>query len=181
MPVFLILSFSLLIIALFLAVRASGWKKWLAWGDAALLSVPWLVAGVGGLVLSANGLAWRSCVKLPCGLMFVGGILLLLLWTAISLARRARNWRPVAGAVAACAIVTVTSLLCIAVAWYGLLFTAIWSGGDREVMVRGERMVMEYAWMDQDYYAYHGLFTRGSKRVYGSWELSREDFREAEQ
>lgn len=180
MPVFLVFSFLPLAIALLLAVKSSGRKRWLAWGDAALLAMPLLVAGAGGMILSAKGLAWRSCVKLPCGLMFVGGILLLLLWAAISLAQKARNWRPVAAALGACVIVTVASLLCIVIAWYGLLFTAIWSGGDREVVVRGERMVMEYAWMDQDYYAYHGPLTRGSRRIYGSWELSREDFGEME-
>lgn len=179
MPVFLVFSFSLIVIAVLLAVKASGRKRWLAWGDATLLAGPWLVAGVGGMVLSANGLAWRSCVKLPCGLMFVGGILLLVLWAAVSLVQRARSWRPAAAALGACVIVAVTSLLCMVIAWYGLLFTAIWSGGDREVVVRGERMVMEYAWMDQDYYACHGPLIRGSKRVYGSWELDREDFGEA--
>lgn len=166
-------------IALFAARKASGKKRLLAWGIFALLVLPLLIAGGGGWLLSRSGLAWRSCVKLPCGLAFVAGVLALLLWGAIALAKRLEAWRPVAGPLLACAVVPAAALLCIVVGWYGLLFTAIWSGGDREVTVRGERMVMEQAWMDQDYYAYHGPLTRGSRRIYGSWELDRDDFEEA--
>lgn len=181
MPALLILTLSTLIASLALAIRSSGWKKWLAWADFALLALPWLVAGAGGWILSASGLAWRSCVKLPCGLAFVAGILGLLLWAAISLAQRAEARQSLVGTLGSCVIMLAACLLCVAVGWYGLLFTGIWSGEDREVVVKGERMVEEHVWMDSDFYAYHGPLTRGSQRLYSSCELSREDFGEVEE
>ena len=161
MPVFLILSFSLPIIALFLAVRASGWKKWLAWGDAALLAVPWLVAGIGGLILSANGLAWRSCVKLPCGLAFVAGILLLLVQAGIFLWRQLTDRGRVVQTVGQIFITLVIGVLCLVIGWYGLLFSAIWAGQDQVVERDGQICVEEHVWMDRDYYTYYGPLVRG--------------------
>lgn len=180
MPVFFLILIVPAGISLSLAVRLSGWKRWAAWGNFALLALPVLVGGTGGMLLSAGGLAWRSCVKLPCALSYVAGILMLLVWAGEFLWRQIAWWKPVIREIGHCVILAAVALLLLVLGWYGLLFGAIWAGSDREVVIREERMVEEQSWMDWDYYAYHGPLTRGSKRIYSSWELSREDFGETE-
>ncbi|MBD5161801.1 MAG: hypothetical protein HDT14_07290 [Oscillibacter sp.] len=158
MPVFLILTFSLLVTALLLAFRSSGRKRWLAWGNFALLALPLLIAGVGGLLLSSNGLAWRSCVKLPCGLVFVAGILLLLVRAGAFLWRRCADWSPAAQTVGQIFVILVIGFFCLVIGWYGLLFSAIWAGQDRVVERDGQVCVEEHVWMDSDFYAYSDCF-----------------------
>ncbi|MCI9443602.1 MAG: hypothetical protein HFF69_02640 [Oscillospiraceae bacterium] len=180
MPVFLVVSICLTMFSLALAVRASSRRRIIAWAVFGFLAAPVLIAGIGGMVLASGGLAWRSCVKLPCALAYVAGILILTAQAGAFLWKLIEGWKPAARGAGRFAILAVTAILLLAVGWYGLLFGAIWAGGDREAVVKGERMVMEYAWMDQDYYAYHSPLTRGSERLYGSWELNKEDFGEAE-
>ena len=47
------------------------------------------------------------------------------------------------------------------VGWYGMLFAAIWAGGDMVTEYNGQTAVAEQNWMDWDYYAYHGPLVRG--------------------
>lgn len=168
MPVLLLYELIPAGIAFLTAFRASGWKRWLAWGNFALLALPLLIAGVGGLVLSANGLAWRSCVKLPCGLAFVAGILLLLVRAGAFLWRQLADWGSVVRTVGQISTILVIGFLCLAIGWYGLLFSAIWAGEDRVIERNGQTYVEEHVWMDSDFYAYSdycGPIVRGSKRI----------------
>jgi len=177
MPVLLIISLPMVIfltlLAAVLAVRSSGWKKIAAWIDFGLLAAPWLVAWGGGVLLSAKGLAWRSGVNLACGLFFVAGVLVLLIWGGVFLVCQAEKRGSVAGTLVGCAVSLVGVPLCIAVMWYGLLFTAIWAGSDREMVVDGQTVVMEQSWMDYCYYAYHGPLLRGTELLEGSEGLTR--------
>lgn len=65
MPIFICAFLIPPLAALLLALKASGKRKLLAWGIFALLVMPLAVGGVGGLLLSANGLAWRSLPPPP--------------------------------------------------------------------------------------------------------------------
>ena len=67
MPLFICIIFAPLLIALLVALKASGRKRVLAWCVFALLALPLSVGGAGGWLLSLRGLAWRSGVKLPVG------------------------------------------------------------------------------------------------------------------
>ena len=139
--------------ALLVALRTSGKKKFLAWGIFALLALPLVVAGGGGLLLSANGLAWRSCVKLPLGFAYVAGLLALLVWAGVFV------WR--IETVGRWFLVAVIGFIALVVGWYGLLFSAIWAGQDKVTEYKGQEVVAEHVWMDVDYYAYHGPLVRG--------------------
>lgn len=162
MPLFICIFLIPPLAALLLALKASGKKKLLAWGIFALLALPLAVGGAGGLLLSANGLAWRSCVKLPVGLAYVAGILALLVWLGVFV------WR--IRTVGRCVIVAAMGLLALAVGWYGLLFSAIWAGRDRLTEYKGQTAVAEQTWTDWDYYAYHGPLVRGEEALGHSWE-----------
>lgn len=169
MPVLLFYALIPAGMALLLAFRSSGWKKWLAWGDFALLALPLLIAGIGGLVLSANGLAWRSCVKLPCGFAFVAGVLLLLVRAGAFLWRQLADWGPVVQKLGRILILLAVGFLCLVIGWYGVLFSAIWAGQDRVVERNGQTCVEEHVWMDSDYYAYSdfcGSLVRGGKMLH---------------
>ena len=63
MPLFICIVFAPLLIALLVALKASGRKRVLAWCVFALLALPLSVGGAGGWLLSLRGLAWRSGVK----------------------------------------------------------------------------------------------------------------------
>ena len=165
MPVFLCILAIPLLAALLLALKASGKKRILAWCIFALLALPLAVGGGGGLLLSAYGLAWRSCVKLPVGFAYVAGILALLVWAGVFLCREVEWWRPVTRAVGRCFIFAATGLLVLAVGWYGLLFSAIWAGSDWVTEYNGQTAVAEQNWMDWDYYEYHGPLVRGEKAL----------------
>lgn len=165
MPVFLCILAIPLLAALLIALKTSGKKRILAWSIFALLALPLAVGGAGGLLLSAYGLAWRSCVKLPVGFAYVAGILALLVWAGVFLWREVEWWRPVTRAVGRCFIFAATGLLVLAVGWYGLLFSAIWAGSDRVTEYNGQTVVAEQNWMDWDYYEYHGPLVRGEKAL----------------
>ena len=106
-----------------------------------------------GLLLSANGLAWRSCVKLPLGFAYVAGVLALLVWAGVFV------WR--IETVGRWFLVAVIGFIALVVGWYGLLFSAIWAGQDKVTEYKGQEVVAEHVWMDVDYYAYHGPLVRG--------------------
>lgn len=174
MPAFLCILSVPLLIALLLACKTSGKKKILAWGVFALLALPLAVGGLGGWLLSLRGLAWRSGVKLTVGFAYVAGVLTLLLWAAIALSERLHDRRTVAGCVGACAAMLASVLLCLAVGWYGLLFSAVWAGRDRTAEYYGQTVVAEQTWTDWDYYACHGPLVRGKAALGHSWEDHRE-------
>jgi hypothetical protein len=73
MPLFICIIFAPLLIALLVALKASGWKRVLVWCVFALLALPLSVGGAGGWLLSLRGLAWRSGVKLTVGFAYVAG------------------------------------------------------------------------------------------------------------
>ena len=143
------------LISLLIALKASGKKRILAWSVFALLALPLAVGGAGGLLLSSNGLAWRSCVKLPVGFAYVAGVLALLVWAGVFL------WRQIEWRIGRGVVLLAAGFLVLAVGWYGLLFSAIWAGGDRVTEYNGQTAVAEHVWMDVDYYAYHGALVRG--------------------
>lgn len=161
MPLFICIVFAPLLIALLVALKASGRKKAVAWCVFALLALPLLVGGAGGWLLSLRGLAWRSGVKLPVGFAYVAGVLALLVWAGAALWRDTGWWRPAARSVGRCAILLVGGFLILVAGWYCLLFAAIWAGGDMVTEYNGQTAVAEQTWMDWDYYAYHGPLVRG--------------------
>lgn len=179
MPLFICILFAPLLIALFVALKASGRKKVLAWCVFALLALPLLVGGAGGWLLSLRGLAWRSGVKLPVGFAYAAGVLALLVWAGAALWRDTGWWRSAVRSVGRCAILLVGGFLILAAGWYCLLFAAIWAGGDMVTEYDGQTAVAEQTWMDWDYYAYHGPLVRGedalghSSRVPASKEPER--------
>lgn len=156
-------------IALLLALRSSGRKRWLAWGNFALLALPVLIAGAGGMLLSAKDLAWRSCVKLPCGFAFVAGLLLLLVRAGAFLWKEIDFWKPAAQTLGQILIMLTVGFLCLVIGWYGVLFSAIWAGEDRVVERNGQTCVAEHVWMDDDFYAYYdgpwGTLVRGKNML----------------
>ncbi len=158
---FLIPAISVALIAL----RASGWKRLLAWCHFALLALPLVIAGGGGMILSARGLAWRSCVKLPCGFAYAAGLTLLLLRAALFLWRKTIRWRPAARGLGRCAVLAAGIFLGLVLSWYGLLFSAIWAGRDQVQTFEGQTVVAERSWTDWDLYAYHSLLVRGADRL----------------
>ena len=160
------------VIALILAVRSTGRKRWLAWGNFALMVLPLIMGAAGGRLLAEEGLAWRSSVKMSLGLIFIFGVLGLFIRLGIFLTYRAENRQTVPGTLAVCAIALAGVVLCIGVAWYGLLFTAMWAGSDREVTVNGEPFVEEQDWTDRYYYGYHGPLVRGAAPLEGSAGLT---------
>lgn len=162
MPIFICAFLIPPLAALLLALKASGKRKLLAWGIFALLVMPLAVGGVGGLLLSANGLAWRSCVKLPVGMAYVAGVLALLVWVGVFVWRIETVGRRI--------LIPALALVALAVGWYGLLFSAIWAGRDRLTEYNGQTAVAEQTWMDWDYYAYHGPLVRGETALGHSWE-----------
>lgn len=155
------------ILTLALTMKAAGWKQLLSWGHFALLALPLAIAGGGGMLLSSQGLSWRSCVKLPCGFAYVAGVTLLLLRAAAFLWREIAWWRPVTRGVGRCAIFAAGAFLCLALTWYGLIFSAIWAGRDRVETFEGRTAVAEQTWTDWDVYAYHGPLVRGAARLGG--------------
>ena len=161
MPLFICIVFAPLLIALLVALKASGRKRVLAWCVFALLALPLSVGGAGGWLLSLRGLAWRSGVKLTVGFAYVAGVLALLVWAGAALWRDAGRWRPVARSIGRCAVLLVDGFLVLVVGWYGMLFAAIWAGGDMVTEYNGQAAVAEQTWMDWDYYAYHGPLVRG--------------------
>lgn len=170
MPAFLCILSVPLLAALLLALKSAGKKKILAWCVFALLALPLAVGGLGGWLLALRGLAWRSGVKLAAGLAYMAGVLALLLWAAIALAQRLDARQTVAGCLGACAAMLASVLLCLAVEWYGLLFSAIWAGRDKITEYYEQTVVAEQTWTDWDYYAYHGPLVRGKDAVGYSWE-----------
>ena len=173
MPLFICIIFAPLLIALLVALKASGRKRVLAWCVFALLALPLSVGGAGGWLLSLRGLAWRSGVKLPVGFAYVAGVLALLVWAGAALWRDTGWWRPVARSIGRCAVLLVGGFLVLVVGWYGMLFAAIWAGGDMVTEYNGQAAVAEQTWMDWDYYAYHGPLVRGKDVLGHSWEDSR--------
>lgn len=165
MPVFLCILAIPLLAALLLALKTSGKKRILAWCIFALLALPLAVGGAGGLLLSAYGLAWRSCVKLPVGFTYVAGVLALLVWALVFLWRQIENWRAVIREIGRMAILLGGGFLILVVGWYGLLFSAIWAGSDWVTEYNGQTAVAEQNWMDWDYYEYHGPLVRGEKAL----------------
>lgn len=163
MPVLVCIFFALPLIALLIALKTSGKKRILAWCIFALLALPLAVGWAGGLLLSAYGLAWRSCVKLPVGFAYVAGLLALLVWALVFLWRQIENWRAVVREIGRMVILLGGGFLILAVGWYGLLFSAIWAGSDRVMEYKGQTAVEEQVWMDWDYYAYHGELVRGNE------------------
>ena len=151
MPILLLFLLIPTGIAFLLALRFSGRRRWLAWGNFTLLALPVLIAGVGGLLLSANGLAWRSCVKLPCGLALVAGLLLLLVRAGAFLWKRLNLWGPAAQTLGQVLILLAVGFLCLVVGWYGMVFTAIWTGTEQIVERGGQIYVEEHVWMDSGY------------------------------
>lgn len=160
-----------MIISAVLVHDSTGWKRVIACVDLVLFAVPFVIAFIGGLLLSTRGLAWRSCVKLPCGLMIVGGILILLTWAAIYLWQSTTWWKSAIRFFGLAAISIGFVVLGAIVGWYGLLFAAIWSGSDTVVETTdGIKMVREQPWMDYEYYDYCNFFVRGNQVTY-EWEL----------
>lgn len=173
MPVLICIFFVPLLIALLIALMTSGKKRILAWAVVSLLALPLVVAGFGGLLLSANGLAWRSCVKLPLGLAYVAGVLALLVWSGVFLWRQIKWWAGQG------IVLLAVGFLVLVVGWYGLLFSGIWAGSDRVMEYKGQTAVEEAEWMDWHYYAYHGPLVRGKEALGHSWDDYRQR-REAE-
>ena len=167
MPVFLCILAIPLLAALLIALKTSGKKRIPAWSIFALLALPLSVGGVGGLLLSAYGLAWRSCVKLPVGFAYVAGILALLVWAGVFL------WRQIEWWIGRGLVLLAAGFLVLVVGWYGLLFSAIWAGSDRVTEYNGQTVVAEQTFMDWDYYACYGPLVRGEKALGHSWEDSR--------
>ena len=174
MPVFLCIISVPPLIALLIALMTSGKKRILAWSIFALLALPLAAGGVGGLLLSAYGLAWRSCVKLPVGFAYVAGVLALLVWAGVFL------WRQIEWWIGRGLVLLAAGFLVLAVGWYGLLFSAIWAGRDRVTEYKGQPAVAEQTFMDWDYYEHHGPLVRGKEAVGYSWEDYHER-REAEE
>ena len=155
------------ILTLVITLKATGWKRLLSWGHFALLVLPLAIAGGGGMILSAQGLSWRSCVKLPCGFAYVAGVTLLLLQAAAFLWRKIAWWRPMARGFGRCAIFAAGAFLCLTLTWYGLIFPAIWAGRARVETFKGRPAVAEQTWTDWDVYAYHSPLIRGAARLGG--------------
>lgn len=165
MPVLIMMMVVPTGIALTLAVRSSGWKKIAAWIDFGFLALMLLVGCVGGAVLGAFGLAWRSCIKAVCGLLFVAGVLILMVWAAAFVWRSIAWWKPVTRFFGHCVIAIVSVVFLVMAGWYGLLFAAIWAGDDHVTEIDGRVLVVEQSWMDWEYYAYHGPLVRGKDDI----------------
>ncbi len=164
--------------ALLMALRSSG-KGWkLAALGTFLLMVPMLLALlIERTVLANQGLSWRGMVTFPCALCFDLGFWLTMLQLGLLMWRRAANRKLFHMVAGRCAIVAVTAFLCTFVSFWVMFLSLFWGNEDRDVTIRGERMVEEQVWMDWYYYTYHGPIVKGSNRC-ASWELNREDFGE---
>lgn len=174
MPVILLFLLGTPAAALATALRGAtrGWK--VAGWAALLLMLPMVLVLLSGqTVLAQWGLAWRSTVKTPCAVGYACGFWLTMIQLGAAMWRRADRWERFAVA-GRCAAIAATVLLCTYVSWWVLFCSLFWAGGDRDVVIHGERMVEEQIWMDWDYYAYHGSVVRGSERIYSSWELYQE-------
>lgn len=148
--------------ALLLAFRTTARKRALSWGIFLLLALPLVVAIGGGVILAAFGLAWRSCVRLTCGLCYIAGVLFLIIWSGAFLWQWTAGWNPWIRGAGRCLGVLLIGFLFIGASLYGLLFCAVWSGSDHVTHRNGQTVVEEHVWMDWYYYNYCGPLIRGN-------------------
>ena len=165
-------------------VWSYGHKKRMIWTALALLLLPVLVIILGLLVLGAFEMTWRSVVWRYCGMCFVTGCAMLLVWAGVLLWREvgAGNWRP--AAVWLCRVVGVAGIGvgCAVSTLFASFVVFFVADFDCTQERDGQTVVAQYIDMDgYNYYACYGPLVRGAELLPGSWDLHVQAVKEQEE
>ena len=159
-----------------------GSKKRMIWTGLALLLLPVLVIILGVLILGAFLMTWRSVVWQACGLCFVTGCAMLLVWAGAWLWREvaAGRWHPVA--VWLCRIVGIAGIgfACVVSTMFASFLALLLADFDHTEERDGQKVVTQYEWDNYNYYAYYGPLIRGTELLAGSWDLHVREVEEQE-
>ena len=150
-----------------------GHKKRMIWTGLALLLLPVLVIILGILILGAFHMTWRSVVWQACGMCFVTGCAMLLVWAGAWSWREvaAGRWHPVA--VWLCRGVGIAGIgfACIVSTMFASFLALLAADFDHTEERDGQKVVTQYTWDNCNYYDYYGPLVRGTELLAGSWDL----------
>lgn len=160
-----------------------GHKKRMVWTGLALLLLPVLVIVLGLPALGAFGLTWRSVVWRDCGMCFVTGCAMLLVWAVAWLWREAAagHWHRLAVWLCRIAGTAGIGAGCLVSTMFASFLVLFIADLDHTQEQNGRKVVAQYLWMDGcNYYDYYGPLVRGTELLEGSWDLHVQEV-EAEQ
>lgn len=150
-----------------------GQKKRMTWTALALLLLPVLVIVLGILILGAFHMTWRSVVWQVCGMCFVTGCAMLLVWAGAWVWREipAGRWHPLAVWLCRGVSTVGIGLLCLVFTMFSSFLALAFADVDYTEERDGQKVVTQYEWDNCNYYACYGPLVRGTKLLAGSWDL----------